>query len=105
MKLTTKKLILTGIALLTMASISACGNNTDSETTEVPNSEITTEAATATTEAQKEVKENDTLEESEKEESNEDDTIFEESKNVDDQETADTPSSEIDQPYGLEGES
>ena len=46
MKLTAKKLVLTGIAVLTMASISACGSGTTAETTAATEAEVTTEATT-----------------------------------------------------------
>ena len=67
MKLTTKKLFLTGVAVLTMASISACGNTKSSETTAAQKPEVTTQATTAPAETKKEAKETTAAGETKKE--------------------------------------
>ncbi len=73
MKLTTKKLLLTGVAVLTMAAISACGNTKNSETTAATKAEVTTEAVTKPAETKKEVKES-SLAETKKDETKKDET-------------------------------
>ena len=89
MKLTTKKLLLTGVAVLTMAAISACGNTKNSETTAATKAEVTTEAVTKPAETKKEVKES-SLAETKKDETQKEETSVGESK-TDSKVKADSP--------------
>lgn len=80
MKLSTKKLLLSGVAVLTMAAISACGSTQTSETTAGSKADITTEAVTTeavTTEAVTTAPAETKKDEAKKDESKKEDTTKE----------------------------